>query len=59
MILLDTQAAVWVALDDRALGKRTRGMVEKAAKDGPESVRLAFGKLHCLSLNVACISLIQ
>jgi PIN domain nuclease of toxin-antitoxin system len=34
VILLDTQAAVWVALDDRALGKRTRGMVEKAAKDG-------------------------
>ena len=34
MILLDTQAAVWVALDDRSLGKRTRRMVEKAAKDG-------------------------
>jgi PIN domain nuclease of toxin-antitoxin system len=34
VILLDTQAAVWVALDDRSLGKRTRRMVEKAAKEG-------------------------
>jgi PIN domain nuclease of toxin-antitoxin system len=34
VILLDTQAVVWLALDSRALGKRSRRMVEKAAPDG-------------------------
>ena len=34
MILLDTQAAIWVALDSYPLGKRSRRMIEKAATDG-------------------------
>jgi PIN domain nuclease of toxin-antitoxin system len=34
VILLDTHAAVWLALDSHPLGKRSRRMVEKAAKDG-------------------------
>jgi PIN domain nuclease of toxin-antitoxin system len=34
VILLDTHAAVWLALDSNPLGKRSRRMVEKAAADG-------------------------
>jgi PIN domain nuclease of toxin-antitoxin system len=34
VILLDTQAAIWLALDSHPLGKRSRRMIEKAATDG-------------------------
>lgn len=34
MILLDTNAAIWLALDSPDLGKRSRRIVGKAAMDG-------------------------
>ena len=34
MILLDTNAAIWLALDSPDLGRRSRRLVEKAARDG-------------------------
>ena len=33
MILLDTNAAIWLALDDHDLGKRSRRIIEKAVQD--------------------------
>lgn len=34
MILLDTNAAIWLALDRPDLGRRSRRLAEKAARDG-------------------------
>ena len=34
MILLDTNAAIWLALDSPDLGRRSRRLVEKAVRDG-------------------------
>jgi PIN domain nuclease of toxin-antitoxin system len=34
VILLDTNAAIWLALDSPDLGRRSRRLVEKAARDG-------------------------
>jgi len=34
VILLDTNAAIWLALDSPDLGRRSRRLVEKAVRDG-------------------------
>jgi PIN domain nuclease of toxin-antitoxin system len=41
VILLDTNAAIWLALDSPDLGRRSRRLVAKAAQDG----QLAIGAI--------------
>ena len=38
MILLDTQALIWLRLGDRRLGRRARGLVDRAWRDGEAAV---------------------
>jgi PIN domain nuclease of toxin-antitoxin system len=38
VILLDTHAAVWVAVDDQSLGKSTERTLKKAVRDGELAV---------------------
>ena len=38
MILLDTHVLVWLRFGDRMLGRRARGVIERAARDGTLAV---------------------
>lgn len=38
MILLDTHVLVWLRFGDRTLGRRARGVIERAARDGTLAV---------------------